>query len=94
MFNYTLISKIKLEELRVKARQHDTLKIYSEGKINDLEAHNKKLLEENSRYRDMLRQLTSAFNHEKQKQHYGSIENFMNKMSTKIKELVKQFKLD
>lgn len=89
-----LISKVRYEELRIKARQHDSLKIYTDGKIKDLEQQNKKLLEENSRYRDAIRQLTAAFNSEKQKQHYGSIENFMNKMSTKIKELIKQFKLD
>lgn len=88
------IRKTKYEELKIKARQHDSLKIYTDDKIRELETQKQKLLEENSRYRDAIRQLSAAFNHEKQKQHYGSIENFMNKMTTKIKELVKQFKLD
>lgn len=94
MLGYTLINKIKLEKLRVEARQHRTLKEYTDSKIRDLNETNNKLLEENQRYRAAIRQMTAAFNSEKQKQQYGSISNFQRKMSTKIKELVTQFHLD
>jgi hypothetical protein len=85
---------VKLEELRSKARQHDTLKIYTDDKIRELEQRNQKLQEENTRYRDAVRQMLSAFDHEKQKQHYNSLENFIKKMNTKIKSFKEQFKLD
>lgn len=90
----TFINKVKLEELRSKARQHDTLKIYTDDKIRELEQRNQKLQEENTRYRDAVRQMLSAFDHEKQKQHYNSLENFIKKMNTKIKSFKEQFKLD
>ena len=90
----TFINKVKLEELRSKARQHDTLKIYTDDKIRELEQRNQKLQEENTRYRDAVRQMLSAFDHEKQKQHYNSLENFIKKMNTKIKNFKEQFKLD
>ena len=94
MLGYTLIRKIKLEELKTEAEQHTTLKKFTDGKIRDLNGENQKLLEENQRYRAAIRQMTTAFNSEKQKQQYGSISNFQRKMSTKIKELVTQFHLD
>ena len=90
----TFIDKAKLEELKVKARQHDTLKIYTDDKIRELESRNQKLLEENTKYRDAIRQILAAFNHEKQKQNYGSLENFIKKMNTKTKDFLTKFKLD
>lgn len=91
---FTFIKTSKLEEIKAKARQHDTLKIYTDDKIRELESRNQSLLEENQRYRDAVRQMLSAFNHEKQKQHYNSLENFIKKMNTRIKELQEQFRLD
>ena len=87
------IKKTRYEELRAKARQHDTLKIYTDKKIKDLTALNNKLLEENENYRDALRQISSSFKNEKQKQQYGSVANFSKKMTTKINEIVNKFKL-
>ena len=91
---FTIIKRTDLEALRSKARQHDTLKIYTDDKIRELEQRNQKLQEENTRYRDAVRQMLSAYNYEKQKQHYNSLENFIKKMNTKIKELKEQFRLD
>ena len=91
---FTFIKTSKLEEIKAKARQHDTLKVYTDDKLRELQASNNVLREENQRYRDAVRQMLSAFNHEKQKQHYNSLENFIKKMNTRIKELQEQFRLD
>lgn len=91
---FSIINKVKLDELKAKARQHDTLKIYTDDKIRELEQRNQKLQEENTRYRDAVRQMLSSYNYEKQKQHYNSLENFIKKMNTKVKELQEQFRLN
>lgn len=90
----TLVNKEKLEELRNKARQHDTLKIYTDDKIRELEASNNALREENQNYRDALRLMFSHFDYEKQQQHYNSLANFIKKMQTKISDIAKKYKLD
>lgn len=91
---FTIIKKTELEELRSKARKHDTLKIYTDDKIRELESHNKALREENQNYRDALRLMFSHFNYEKQQQNYNSLANFIKKMDTKIKDLAKKYNLD
>ena len=90
---FTFIKSSTLDEIKAKARQHDTLKIYTDDKIRELESRNQKLLEENSKYRDALRLLSGYFNHEKQKQNYSSLENFIKKMNTHLKKLEEHFKL-
>lgn len=89
-----LVNKQKLEELQVKARQHDTLKIYTDDKIKELESRNQALREENQNYRDALRLIISHFTYEKQQQHYNSLANFIKKINTKITEIAKKYKLD
>lgn len=91
---FTIIKKTELEELRSKARKHDTLKIYTDDKIRELESHNKTLREENQNYRDALRLMFSHFNYEKQQQNYNSLANFIKKMDTKIKDLARKYNLD
>lgn len=91
---FTIIKKTELEELRSKARKHDTLKIYTDDKIRELESHNKALREENQNYRDALRLMFSHFNYEKQQQNYNSLANFIKKMDTKIKDLARKYNLD
>lgn len=91
---FTIIKQTTLDELKAKARQHDTLKIYTDDKIRELEAQNSKLREENQNYRDALRLIFSHFNYEKQQQNYNSLANFIKKINTKITEISKKYKLD
>lgn len=93
MFGYTLIKSTRLDEIKAKARQHDSLKVYTDDKIRELEAHNRALLEENANYRDALRNIHSSFNIQKQQQNYNSLENFIKKMNSKLKSIEEKFKL-
>ena len=93
MFGYSFIKSTRLEEIKAKARQHDSLKVYTDDKIRELEAHNRALLEENANYRDALRNIHSSFNIQKQQQNYNSLENFIKKMNSKLKSIEEKFKL-
>ena len=93
MFGYSFIKSTRLEEIKAKARQHDSLKVYTDDKIRELEAQNRALLEENANYRDALRSIHSSFNIQKQQQNYNSLENFIKKMNSKLKSIEEKFKL-
>ena len=93
MFGYYLIKGTRLDEIKTKARQHDSLKVYTDDKIRELEARNRALLEENANYRDALRNIHSSFNIQKQQQNYNSLENFIKKMNSKLKAIEEKFKL-
>lgn len=93
MFGYYLIKGTRLDEIKTKARQHDSLKVYTDDKIRELEARNRQLLEENANYRDALRNIHTSFNIQKQQQNYNSLENFIKKMNTKLKSIEEKFKL-
>ena len=93
MFGYSFIKSTRLEEIKAKARQHDSLKVYTDDKIRELEAQNRALLEENANYRDALRNIHSSFNIQKQQQNYNSLENFIKKMNSKLKSIEEKFKL-
>ena len=93
MFGYSFIKSTRLDEIKAKARQHDSLKVYTDDKIRELEAHNRALLEENANYRDALRSIHSSFNIQKQQQNYNSLENFIKKMNSKLKSIEEKFKL-
>jgi hypothetical protein len=91
---FTFIKSSTLDEIKAKARQHDTLKVYTDGKIRELEMQNSKLREENQNYRDALRLIFSNFNYEKQQQNYNSLANFIKKMNSKFSDIVKKYNLD
>ncbi len=91
---FTIIKQTTLDELKAKARQHDTLKVYTDDKIRELEAQNSKLREENQNYRDALRLIFSNFNYEKQQQNYNSLANFIKKMNSKFSDIAKKYNLD
>ena len=93
MFGYYLIKGTRLDEIKTKARQHDSLKVYTDDKIRELEARNRQLLEENANYRDALRNIHTSFNIQKQQQNYNSLENFIKKMNSKLKSIEEKFKL-
>jgi hypothetical protein len=93
MFGYSFIKSTRLDEIKAKARQHDSLKVYTDDKIRELEAQNRALLEENANYRDALRSIHSSFNIQKQQQNYNSLENFNKKMNSKLKSIEEKFKL-
>ena len=93
MLGYNFIKSTRLEEIKAKARQHDSLKVYTDDKIRELEAQNRALLEENANYRDALRNIHSSFNIQKQQQNYNSLENFIKKMNSKLKSIEEKFKL-
>lgn len=93
MLGYSFIKSTRLDEIKAKARQHDSLKVYTDDKIRELEAHNRALLEENANYRDALRNIHSSFNIQKQQQNYNSLENFIKKMNSKLKSIEEKFKL-
>jgi hypothetical protein len=93
MFGYSFIKSTRLDEIKAKARQHDSLKVYTDDKIRELEAQNRALLEENANYRDALRNIHSSFNIQKQQQNYNSLENFIKKMNSKLKSIEEKFKL-
>ena len=93
MLGYSFIKSTRLEEIKAKARQHDSLKVYTDDKIRELEAQNRALLEENANYRDALRNIHSSFNIQKQQQNYNSLENFIKKMNSKLKSIEEKFKL-
>jgi hypothetical protein len=93
MFGYSFIKSTRLDEIKAKARQHDSLKVYTDDKIRELEAQNRALLEENANYRDALRSIHSSFNIQKQQQNYNSLENFIKKMNSKLKSIEEKFKL-
>lgn len=93
MLGYSFIKSTRLDEIKAKARQHDSLKVYTDDKIRELEAQNRALLEENSNYRDALRNIHSSFNIQKQQQNYNSLENFIKKMNSKLKSIEEKFKL-
>ena len=91
---FTIIKQTTLDELKAKARQHDTLKIYTDDKIRELETQKSKLREENQNYRDALRLIFSNFNYEKQQQNYNSLANFIKKMNSKFSKKKKKYNLD
>lgn len=91
---FTIIKQTTLDELKAKARQHDTLKVYTDDKIRELEAQKSKLREENQNYRDALRLIFSNFNYEKQQQNYNSLANFIKKMNSKFSDIAKKYNLD
>ena len=91
---YTFIKSSTLDEIKSKARQHDTLKVYTDDKIRELEMQKSKLREENQNYRDALRLIFSNFNYEKQQQNYNSLANFIKKMNTKFSDISKKYNLD
>lgn len=91
---FTIIKQTTLDELKAKARQHDTLKIYTDDKIRELETQKSKLREENQNYRDALRLIFSNFNYEKQQQNYNSLANFIKKMNSKFSDIAKKYNLD
>ena len=91
---FTIIKQTTLDELKAKARQHDTLKVYTYDKIRELETQNSKLREENQNYRDALRLIFSNFNYEKQQQNYNSLANFIKKMNSKFSDIAKKYNLD
>lgn len=93
MLGYSFIKSTRLDEIKAKARQHDSLKVYTDDKIRELEAQNRALLEENANYRDALRNIHSSFNIQKQQQNYNSLENFIKKMNSKLKSIEEKFKL-
>lgn len=93
MLGYSFIKSTRLDEIKAKARQHDSLKVYTDDKIRELEAQNRALLEENANYRDALRSIHSSFNIQKQQQNYNSLENFIKKMNSKLKSIEEKFKL-
>jgi FtsZ-binding cell division protein ZapB len=91
---FTIIKQTTLDELKAKARQHDTLKVYTDDKIRELETQKSKLREENQNYRDALRLIFSNFNYEKQQQNYNSLANFIKKMNSKFSDIAKKYNLD
>ena len=91
---FAIIKQTALDELKAKARQHDTLKVYTDDKIRELETQKSKLREENQNYRDALRLIFSNFNYEKQQQNYNSLANFIKKMNSKFSDIAKKYNLD
>lgn len=91
---FTIIKQTTLDELKAKARQHDTLKVYTDDKLRELQASNNVLREENQNYRDALRLIFSNFNYEKQQQNYNSLANFIKKMNSKFSDIAKKYNLD
>lgn len=91
---FTIIKQTTLDELKAKARQHDTLKVYTDDKIRELETQKSKLREENQNYRDALRLIFSNFNYAKQQQNYNSLANFIKKMNSKFSDIAKKYNLD
>lgn len=91
---FTIIKQTTLDELKAKARQHDTLKVYTDDKMRELETQKSKLREENQNYRDALRLIFSNFNYEKQQQNYNSLANFIKKMNSKFSDIAKKYNLD
>jgi ABC-type multidrug transport system ATPase subunit len=91
---FTIIKQTTLDELKAKARQHDTLKVYTDDKLRELETQKSKLREENQNYRDALRLIFSNFNYEKQQQNYNSLANFIKKMNSKFSDIAKKYNLD